>query len=105
VGSTQNPSQSYTASDASHEKPAAQSSDEQDRGWQWCPSWHDLTTHYLRELGFLACSAQFLGATIFWIAGFTALPGIANHLTWQALLNGVFWVPQIVGGTGFIVSS
>lgn len=71
--------------------------------WQWYPSWHSLKTHYFHELGFLACLSQFIGATIFWISGFTALPGVINHLS-QRVENGVFWVPQIVGGTGFIVS-
>lgn len=74
------------------------------RTWVWIPSWHDLTTHYFRELGFLASLSQFCGATIFWISGFTALPGINDNLSSQALLDGVYWTPQIVGGTGFIVS-
>lgn len=73
--------------------------------WQWFPSWHDLRTHYLHELGFLAGFAQFCGATIFGIAGFTALPGINNHLTPQSKLNGAYWIPQVIGGSGFIISS
>lgn len=73
------------------------------KSWTWWPSTHDLKTHYLHELGFLACLAQMVGATIFWIAGFTALPGINNHLS-TGLAAGVFWVPQIVGGSGFIIS-
>lgn len=71
--------------------------------WVWFPSIHELTDHYLRELGFLASFFQFCGATIFWISGFTALPGINNKLS-QRLLDGVYWTPQIVGGTGFIFS-
>ena len=71
--------------------------------WQWSPTLHDLTSHYLRELGFLASLAQFTGATIFWISGFTALPGINNKMS-QGLLDGVYWAPQIIGGSGFIVS-
>ena len=77
---------------------------DQGRTWVWFPSTEELKTHYIRELGFLACLAQFVGATIFWISGFTALPGINNRLGSQGLLDGIFWVPQIVGGTGFIVS-
>ena len=73
------------------------------RSWQWFPSYNELTTHYLRELGFLASFAQFAGATIFWISGFTALPGINNKMS-QGLLDGIYWVPQIVGGSGFIIS-
>jgi hypothetical protein len=75
------------------------------RSWAWVVSVADLRAHYSRELGFLACAAQLCGATIFWIAGFTALPGIMNHLTPKPhLLNGVFWVPQVIGGSGFVIS-
>ena len=79
------------------------SSDGSGKSWQWWPSTHDLTTHYLRELGFLACLAQLFGASVFWISGFTALPGINNVLS-QSLLDGIYWAPQIIGGTGFITS-
>jgi hypothetical protein len=75
------------------------------QSWQWFPSWHDLRTHYLHEMGFLAGAAQLFGATIFGISGFTALPGIQNHLTPQSTLNGAYWIPQVIGGSGFIVSS
>jgi len=51
------------------------------KSWSWWPSTHDLKTHYIHELGFLACSAQMFGATIFWISGFTALPHILNNLS------------------------
>ena len=45
------------------------------------------------------------GATVFWISGFTAIPEIQAQLeSNQAAVNGAFWVPQIVGGSGFIVS-
>jgi hypothetical protein len=71
--------------------------------WQWFPSSQALKDHYLHELGFLASFSQLTGATIFSIAGFTALPGINNHLS-QGLLDGIYWVPQVVGGAGFIIS-
>ncbi|KAK0741267.1 hypothetical protein B0T18DRAFT_331073 [Schizothecium vesticola] len=71
----------------------------------WLPTPTELTTHYLRELGFLACLAQFLGATVFWISGFTALPQISAALGTRAAQNGAYWLPQVVGGTGFVVSS
>jgi hypothetical protein len=41
--------------------------------------------------------------TIFWISGFTALPGILNLLS-KPLEDGIYWTPQVVGGSGFIVS-
>jgi hypothetical protein len=76
---------------------------EQGRSWVWFPSAHNLRVHYLRELGFLASFAQLCGASIFWISGLTALPGINNKMS-QGLLDGIYWTPQIVGGTGFIIS-
>ena len=85
------------------EKAQAGSSSDSDRAWQWFPCTHELRTHYLRDIGFLACLAQLFGASVFWISGFTALPGINNKLS-QGLLDGIFWAPQIVGGCGFIVS-
>ena len=72
--------------------------------WIWFPSLHELRHHYIREIGFLACSAQFLAATIFWISGFTALPSIQSSLS-QPAIDGAYWAPQVIGGTGFIVSS
>lgn len=74
-----------------------------ERFFRWLPTTTELRTHYLHELGFLASLIQFIAATIFWIAGFTALPGIANHLS-LPVQNGVFWVPQIIGGVGFMIS-
>jgi hypothetical protein len=71
--------------------------------WQWFPSRQALKEHYFHELGFLASFSQFCGATVFSIAGITALPGINNHIS-QGLLDGIYWVPQVVGGSGFIVS-
>jgi hypothetical protein len=74
------------------------------RTWTWFPTWHELRTHYFKEVGFLACLSQMIGATIFWISGFTALPPIYNRLTSTAAQNGAYWVPQVLGGTGFIIS-
>lgn len=73
------------------------------KSWRWFPTTLELKTHYMYELGFLASFAQLFGATVFWISGFTALPGIQDKMS-QGLLDGIYWVPQIVGGTGFIVS-
>jgi hypothetical protein len=74
-----------------------------DRGWVWFPPWSDLRDRYLHELGFLASAVQMVAATVFWISGFTALPGIFNHLS-PGLLDGIYWTPQIIGGSGFILS-
>ncbi|KAB5539529.1 hypothetical protein GE09DRAFT_321101 [Coniochaeta sp. 2T2.1] len=74
------------------------------RRWSWCPSGYELRTHYIREIGFLANASQMVGATIFWIAGIVGVEGILGGLSTGAK-NGVYWVPQVVGGTGFIISS
>lgn len=79
------------------------SSSPQSSFWTWFPSLHDLRTHYIHEIGFLACTAQLFGASIFWISGFTALPGINNRLS-PAALKGAYLAPQVIGGSGFIVS-
>ncbi|KAK5936646.1 hypothetical protein PMZ80_011111 [Knufia obscura] len=73
------------------------------RTWQWFPTLQALRSHYIHELGFLASFAQFCGATIFSIAGFTALPGIINNMS-QGLTDGIYWAPQVIGGCGFIIS-
>ncbi|EED16990.1 integral membrane protein [Talaromyces stipitatus ATCC 10500] len=80
-----------------------ETSPEEERSFQWLPSWTELRTHYFHELGFLASLVQLIGATIFWIAGFTGLPGIIDHMSW-GLTDGVYWVPQIVGGFCFVLS-
>lgn len=102
-----NLAQSSSSSDASanvhaSEKPADGSAGSSG-SWQWYPSTHELTTHYLRDIGFLACSSQMFGASVFWISGFTALPGI-NNLMSQGLLDGIYWTPQVLGGMGFVLS-
>ncbi|KAI7498931.1 hypothetical protein KC367_g4877 [Hortaea werneckii] len=75
-----------------------------ERSWTWWPSMQELRTHYIHDIGFIACSALTFGATVFWISGFTALPGIYNYLSPQVVLDGVYWVPQAIGGIFFIFS-
>jgi len=74
------------------------------KSWVWFPPWHDLRDHYFHQLGFIACTAQLFGASVFWISGLTALPPILQRLTTPAALNGAYWAPQIIGGSGFVVS-
>ena len=73
--------------------------------WQWLPTLTSLRTHYIHDLGFLAGATQLFAATVFGVSGITALPGINNHLTPQWRLNAAYWIPQVIGGAGFIVSS
>ncbi|KAF2687350.1 hypothetical protein K458DRAFT_415598 [Lentithecium fluviatile CBS 122367] len=73
------------------------------RAWIWCPSIKDLRTHYIRELGFLASFTQLAAATIFWVSGFTALPGIYDNMSRPVTII-LYWTPQVIGGSGFILS-
>ena len=82
----------------------AKAAEATDRRWTWWPTWHEMRTVYARETGFWGCAIQLFGATVFWISGFTGLPPIYNRLS-AAAANGIFWLPQVVGGIGFIVSS
>lgn len=73
------------------------------RSWTWLPTRTELLTHYVHELGFLASLTQLLAASIFWISGLTALPGIYNHMSRPVTII-FYWVPQVIGGAGFILS-
>ena len=90
------------AKEVSSESTDVQDSDDR-QNWVWFPSWHDLTSHYFREIGFLACLSQTIGATVFWISGFTALPNVIDQ-TNKGLTYGAYWAPQVVGGIGFVIS-
>jgi hypothetical protein len=84
----------------SHSKHAL---DAETRSWVWWPSNTELRTHYLHSLGFLACLAQLFGASVFWISGLTALPGIYDKMS-RPITIIFYWTPQVIGGSGFIVS-
>ena len=75
-----------------------------ERTWQWLPSWHDFTTHYIYEIGFLASMTMSIGATIFYVAGIMALPGIFDKLD-DAGLYGGYYFTYLFGGVLFAVSS
>ncbi|KAF9496325.1 hypothetical protein BDN71DRAFT_762931 [Pleurotus eryngii] len=71
---------------------------------QW--KWFTTDSKYWHELGFLAAFVQFWAATIFWISGYTSIPTIQNKIQDNTgLLDGVFFTPQVVGGSGFIIAS
>ncbi|KAF2852211.1 hypothetical protein T440DRAFT_37429 [Plenodomus tracheiphilus IPT5] len=80
-----------------------QGSGSKGRSWKWWPSEQELRTHYLHNLGFLASFSQLVGASIFWIAGLTSLPGIYNHMS-RSITIIFYWTPQVLGGCGFIIS-
>ncbi|KAH8917939.1 hypothetical protein BT69DRAFT_1268459 [Atractiella rhizophila] len=62
-----------------------------------------------RDLGYMASIIQFAGATIFWISTLTGLPGVIPGYPdgeySVAIVDIFYWVPQVIGGSGFIISS
>ena len=74
------------------------------RRWEWWPTWLELHSHYIHELGFLASFTLFVGATIFYVSAILDLPGIFDRLP-QGVLWGVYWLSYLVGGVIFIVSA
>ncbi|KAK4508430.1 hypothetical protein PRZ48_002168 [Zasmidium cellare] len=72
--------------------------------FRWWPTWRAFKKHYLFEIGWLACSIQFVSATLYMVVGIVDLPGIMNTLEpWQE--NLAYWIPDIVASVGFIVAS
>ncbi|KAJ9606351.1 hypothetical protein H2200_009312 [Cladophialophora chaetospira] len=72
--------------------------------WRWWPTWHRLRTHHIYEIGYLSCTIQLVGVTLYGVTGIIILPGILdtfNH--WQ--LNVGYWVPQLVAASCFLVAS
>ena len=73
------------------------------QSWVWWPSNEELRTHYVHSLGFLACLSQLIGASIFWVSGLTALPGIYDRMS-RPITIIFYWTAQVLGGSGFIIS-
>ncbi|WVF66527.1 hypothetical protein IAT40_001267 [Kwoniella sp. CBS 6097] len=69
--------------------------------WWGKPLWHDM--------GYLAAFVQLIAATVFWVSTLTGLPGVIPGFSdgegSTAIIDIFFWTPQVVGGTGFIISS
>lgn len=74
------------------------------RRWHWWPTLHELRTHYLYEIGFQASFQLAIGATVFYVSGIMALPGIVNKMS-KGVEYGLYWLTYLVGGIFFIVSS
>ncbi|KAK0256599.1 hypothetical protein LTS09_008300 [Friedmanniomyces endolithicus] len=50
------------------------------RTWRWWPTWHALRTYHTYEIGYLACSFQLLGATLYCAVAVVIMPGILDSL-------------------------
>lgn len=72
--------------------------------FRWWPTWQNLRKHYIFEIGWLACTVQFVSASLYMVVGIVDLPGIMNTLEpWQE--NYAYWFPNIVASAGFTIAS
>ena len=72
--------------------------------WRWWPTWHTLRTHHVYEIGYLACTIQLFGVTLYGVTAIVVLPGILDSLAdWQEL--AAYWVPQMVASACFLIAS
>ena len=94
------------------------------RPWMWWPPHHELMTHYIFEIGFLANFVMFVGAIIFWITsehsplpvfvqlissadnlkGILSLPGVFNNLS-EGVIKGIYYMTYVVGSVFFVTAS
>lgn len=72
--------------------------------WRWWPTWHSLIHYHIRELGYVACTVQLFGVTLFGVTSIVILPGIYDSLAWWQLV-AAYWVPQTVASSCFIIAS
>lgn len=72
--------------------------------WRWWPTWHALRTYHLREVGYVACSIQLIGAILYSVTGVVVLPGVLSSLAWWQKI-AAFWVPQIVASLCFLTAA
>jgi hypothetical protein len=72
--------------------------------WRWWPTWKALREYHLYDIGYVACTIQLLGVTLYGVTAIVVLPGILSSLQpWQKL--AAFWVPQVVAALCFLISS
>lgn len=72
--------------------------------WRWYPSWHEVKTHYVHEIGFMANMTLAFGATLFCVTGICSIPGIYNKLSLGAAW-GTYWLAYLIGGILFAIAS
>ena len=72
--------------------------------WRWYPTWHALKTHHVYEIGYLACSVQLFGATLYSWCGLDSVPHFND--SWSNTdFYGAYYMPDIVGSCCFLTSS
>ena len=75
-----------------------------DRSWTWFPTMHEIKSHYIHSLGFIAASIQISSTSIYFISGLLSLPGLYNNLS-PTQLDIFYRGPQVIAGLGFITAS
>eukprot|EP01117_Protostelium_nocturnum_P006669 TRINITY_DN2400_c0_g2_i1.p1 TRINITY_DN2400_c0_g2~~TRINITY_DN2400_c0_g2_i1.p1 ORF type:complete len:359 (+),score=101.58 TRINITY_DN2400_c0_g2_i1:110-1186(+) len=59
----------------------------------------------MRDLGTVAAFVQMAAATIFWISTITGLVRSIPQNPASGLTAAIYWTPQVVGGSGFVIAS
>ena len=72
--------------------------------WRWWPSWHALRTHHVYEIGYIACTIQLFGVTLYGVTSVIILPGILDSFSNEQALAG-YWIPQMVAAACFLIAS
>lgn len=72
--------------------------------WRWWPTWPALKTYHIKDMGYVACVIQLLGATLYAICGVIALPGILSNFSSGQAIGG-YWIPQTLASVCFLVAS
>jgi hypothetical protein len=73
--------------------------------WRWYPTWHALRTHHIYEIGYIACSIQLFGATLYSWCGLVSVPGISSQWKADSTFYGGYWFPEIFGSCCFLTAS
>lgn len=71
--------------------------------WRWWPTWDAFKHYHIREMGYVACSIQLFGATLYGICGVISLPGILSNFTVWQTIDG-YWIPQTVASVCFLTA-
>ena len=67
-------------------------------------SWHALRTHHVYEIGYIACTIQLFGVTLYGVTSIIILPGILSSFTPEQELGG-YWIPQMIAAACFLIAS
>ena len=73
--------------------------------WRWWPTWHALRHHHVYEIGYVACSIQLFGATLYTWCGLVSVPGISSKWESDTTFYGGYWFPEIFGSCCFLTAS